>query len=287
MRNKFVLIGVGYVAERHMKSIFDTGGELVAFLDPHDSVGVIDSYFPKAAYFSEFERFDRYCSKRDDIDYTVVCSPNYLHSSHAMFGLRMGSDVICEKPLVLRERNLDELAKLEEQTGKRVWNILQLRLSGIIEEIWGYFDEQDNKGYCKEVKINYCAPRGVWYDYSWKMNRERSGGIVRNIGIHILDMIYCLFGSDCHTMNTAESEDHRTFCFSVQYARGPIVSVNLSISGKEERTIGIDGTKFDLTPKIKELHTASYENILLGKGFGIEDARPAIQFADALMEGSE
>ena len=283
MKKKFVLLGAaGFVAPRHMKAIKDIGGDLVAIMDPSDSVGVVDSYFSEAKYFSQFERFDRYCSKRDDIDYVSICSQNHLHIDHCRFALRLGADAICEKPLVLRERNLDELTKLEKQTGKRVWNILQLRLSNIIEEIYGHFDGQ-NKDFYNRVKINYCAPRGAWYDYSWKMDQEKSGGLIRNIGIHILDMLYCLLGDSFHVLNIVESEDRRTSSFGVQYSAGPIVAVNLSISGKEERTIEIDGIKFDLTPKIKELHTASYVNILSGKGFGIEDARPAIRFADSLI----
>ena len=281
--NYALLGGAGYVAPRHYRAIKDTGGKLVAIMDHSDSVGVIDSYFPEAKYFSSFERFDRYCSKRGDIDFVSICSPNYLHDAHCRFALRIGADAICEKPLVLRERNLDELLKVEEQTGKRVWNILQLRLSCIIEEIWNYFEERTVNYVCKQVKVNYCAPRGAWYDYSWKMNQDKSGGLVRNIGIHILDMIYCIFGDSFRVMDIVESKNHRTFCFSIQYSMGPVVSVNLSISGKEERTIEIDGTKFDLTPKIKELHTLSYENILNGKGFGIEDARSAIRLADKLM----
>jgi UDP-N-acetyl-2-amino-2-deoxyglucuronate dehydrogenase len=284
MNKRFVLIGVGFVAPRHMKAIKDVGGELVAIMDPHDSVGIIDSYFPEAKYFSEFERFDRYCTKRGDIDYTVVCSPNYLHSSHTMFGLRIGSDVICEKPLVLRERNLDELLKIEEQTGKRVWNILQLRLSDVYTRIKDHIECEVVEGRLfHRVALEYCAPRGSWYDYSWKMDKEKSGGLISNIGIHLLDLLSSLFNGPvrCLVPYNGRVVYERDKHFTLQF-KDALVDVRLSIDGKEKRVITINDTEFDLTPKMKDLHTKSYQEILAGNGFGISDARPAIRLCDQL-----
>lgn len=285
MNKKFVLLGAaGFVSPRHMKAIRDVGGELVAIMDPHDSVGIIDSYFPEAMYFSEFERFDRYCMKRGDIDYVSICSPNYLHDAHCRFALRIGADAICEKPLVLRERNLDELLKLEEQTGKRVWNILQLRLSDIHQSIKDHIACEAIEGSkFHEVQLKYCAPRGRWYDYSWKMDLEKSGGLISNIGIHLLDLLYTLFKGEPKIIYNKISTYKRDTSFILKFDNA-YVDVWLSIDYEEERTITINGIKFDLTPKMKELHTKSYEEILKGNGFGIEDARPAVALCDKLRK---
>ena len=180
---KFVLIGAaGYIAPRHMAAIKAVGGDLVAVLDPHDSVGVLDSYFPSCCYFREFERFDRFCCKQAGLDYVVVCSPNYLHDAHIRFGLRVAPHVICEKPVVLNERNLDQL--LCEQSvflnNSRVNCILQLRLHPLVKAI---YPRGQN-----EVVINYSTPRGAWYDYSWKADEAKSGGLVTNIGSHLFDL---------------------------------------------------------------------------------------------------
>jgi UDP-N-acetyl-2-amino-2-deoxyglucuronate dehydrogenase len=277
---KFVIIGAGYIFERHLKAIQQCGGKLICILDPNDSVGLVDSYFPKAEYFNEFERFDRYCTKRGDIDYTVVCSPNYLHSSHIMFGLRIGSDVICEKPLVLRERNLDELLKIEEQTGQRVWNILQLRLSDVYQRIISHLNELDD-GHLFDISLDYFAPRGVWYDYSWKMSEERSGGLICNIGIHLLDLLCEFFGNWDMVSSYDVSKNRRNVFFSVEFVHATVY-VELSIDKPEKREITIDGISFDLTPNMKNLHTKSYEQILAGKGFGIEETRQSISLCDEL-----
>jgi len=287
MSKKFVLLGAaGFVAPRHMKAIKDVGGELIAICDPFDSVGIIDSYFPEACYFKEFERFDRYCSKRGDIDYVSICSPNHLHDSHCRFALRLGADAICEKPLVLRERNLDELLKIEEQTGKRVWNILQLRLSEIcVYKIPTWLDEMPNTQL--KITIQYFAPRGKWYDFSWKMDQEKSGGLITNIGIHLLDLICLFFGNEWHIFHYNESRNKRNVSFSLLSKTSIDIEVDLSLDLEERRVMTIGEVKFDLTPKMKELHTRSYERILEGKGFGIEDARPAIRLADQLRYRDE
>ena len=285
---KFVLLGAaGFVAPRHYRAIKDVGGELVAICDPSDSVGVVDSYFPEAYYFNEFERFDRYCSKRGDINYVSICSPNYLHDAHCRFALRIGADAICEKPMVLRERNLDELLKLEEQTGKRVWNILQLRLGELcVQHIPMWLDHNTNP--YLNVAIEYFAPRGRWYDYSWKMNSEKSGGLISNIGIHLLDLICFFFGGDWEVSYFLKGRDKREVSFTLRSRANDAVtvSVELSLNRGEKRVLAINDTEFNLTPKMKELHTRSYVEILEGRGFGIEDARPAIALADKLRRCS-
>ena len=285
---KFVLLGAaGFVAPRHYRAIKDVGGELVAICDPSDSVGVVDSYFPEAYYFNEFERFDRYCSKRGDINYVSICSPNYLHDAHCRFALRIGADAICEKPMVLRERNLDELLKLEEQTGKRVWNILQLRLGELcVYHIPMWLDHNTNP--YLNVAIEYFAPRGRWYDYSWKMNSEKSGGLISNIGIHLLDLICFFFGKEWEVSYFLNSRDKREVNFTLRSRANDMVTVNveLSLNRGEKRVLTINDKEFNLTPKMKELHTRSYVEILEGRGFGIEDARPAIALADKLRRCS-
>ncbi|GAG49488.1 unnamed protein product, partial [marine sediment metagenome] len=175
----FVLIGAaGFVAPRHMQAIKEVGGNLIAALDPHDSVGILDKYFPNCEFFTEFEQFDRFCEEnKNKIDWVSICSPNYLHDAHCRFGLRIGANVICEKPLVLRERNLDALKRLEEETGGRIYTVLQLRLA----DIPSFGSAVENKG----GEIIYITPRGKWYDYSWKADIRKSGGIIFNIGIHL------------------------------------------------------------------------------------------------------
>ena len=280
---KFVLLGAaGFVAPRHMQAIKDVGGELVAIMDPSDSVGIVDSYFSNAAYFKTFERFDRHCSMRGDIDYVSIASPNHLHDAHCRFALRIGADAICEKPLVLREKNLDQLLKLEKQTGKRVWNILQLRLSDVYKRIISHINEIDD-GHLLDISLDYFAPRGRWYDFSWKMSEEQSGGLECNIGIHLLDLLCEFFGH--WDMVSAYDKDimGRNIYFSVEFAHATVY-VELSLDRSEKRELTIDGVSFDLTPNMKNLHTKSYEQILAGKGFGIEEARQAVSLCDELRD---
>lgn len=276
---KFVLLGVGYVAPRHMQAIKDIGGELVAIMDPNDSVGLIDSYYPGASYFREFENLDRYCSKRNDIDYCVICTPNFLHDPGCRWAMRSGMNVICEKPLVLREKNLDGLLEIESQTGKKVWNILQLRLSDVYQDILRYLEEIDD-GHLIDVALNYFAPRGRWYDYSWKMDNSKSGGLECNIGIHLLDLLCQFFGS-CGITHYNKYNSGREVHFTLDFNNAN-VRVKLSLDRPEKREIIIDGKSFDLSKNMKNLHTVSYLEILNGNGFGIEDARPAIKLCDEL-----
>jgi UDP-N-acetyl-2-amino-2-deoxyglucuronate dehydrogenase len=267
-----------------MKAIKDVGGDLVAIMDPSDSVGIIDSYFPEAKYFSEFERFDRYCTDRGDISYVSICSPNYLHDAHCRFALRIDADAICEKPLVLRERNLDQLIELEKDTGRRVWNILQLRLGNVYKDIQEYLiNEIANNFLFHNVSLEYIAPRGSWYNYSWKMDREKSGGLISNIGIHLLDLLCSLFKSPVRCLSHHRGTGkHRRSEHFIQGFENALVDVKLSVDGKEKRMLTINDVGFDLSREIKGLHTKSYQEILNGNGFGIEDARPAIRLCDQL-----
>ncbi len=273
---QYVMLGVGYVAPKHMKAIKETGGKLIAVLDPHDSVGILDSYFPDCKYFSEFERFDRYCDSQE-IDYVVVCSPNYLHDAHCRFGLRIGADVICEKPLVLNERNLIGLQYMEDNTEHRIWNILQLRLGDSIQSMR---ESIDSSLYIRAF-MWYVAPRGNWYDYSWKANIEKSGGLVTNIGIHLFDLLILVFGSDCNVLRW--KNDYRVSRGVIQFGEFA-VGIDLSIHriDKPVRRLSIGTVDFDLSKGFTDLHTKSYEKILKGEGFGIEDVRPAIKLCEQL-----
>lgn len=275
----FVLLGAaGYAAPKHMKAIKDVGGNLIACLDPHDSVGILDSYFPDCQYFREFERFDRFCIK-NHVDYCVVCSPNYLHDAHCLFGLRIGADVICEKPLVLNPTNLDQLLVAEEEYGHRIWNILQLRLSDLVINLK---NELQNKS-VGVVEIIYHTPRGNWYDYSWKANITKSGGIATNIGIHLFDLLLYLFGTEWWVQ--------RWHCFD-RSAEGTLrinntdVFIDLSIEKDHppRRELFIGDIKYDLSANFGNLHTLSYEKILVGNGFGIADVTPAITLCSHLRK---
>lgn len=276
MKRYVLLGGAGFVAPRHMKAIKETDGDLVAILDPADSVGILDSYFPECKYFSEFERFDRYCSGQD-IDYTVVCSPNYLHSSHCAFGLRIGSEVICEKPLVLHERNLDGLLQLEKSTGHRIWNILQLRLGDICAEIKKEIQITSSNN----VFLEYVVSRGSWYNYSWKGNEEKSGGVLFNIGIHLFDLLLYLFG---YKWEIRLWRGNHRYQEGLLLNNGFDIGISLDILSDATpiRCLSIGNEEFDLSKNFTDLHTESYKQILAGNGFGIESVRPAIALCERL-----
>jgi UDP-N-acetyl-2-amino-2-deoxyglucuronate dehydrogenase len=289
MKN-FVMIGVGgYIAPRHLKAIKDTGNNLLAALDKHDSVGVMDSYFPDAAFFIEFERFDRHVEKlrRDGtkIDFVVVCSPNYLHDSHIRFGLRIGADVICEKPIVLNPWNIDALLEIEKETGKNVFSILQLRLHPAIIELKDKIAAADsNKKY--EIDLKYFTSRGNWYHTSWKGEIQKSGGIATNIGVHFFDMLMWIFGVP--KTNTVKDQTSTTASGFLELERAN-VNWLLSIDAdqlpqeakdtgkKTYRTLTIDGSSFEFSEGFTELHTESYKQILEGNGFPLIETRNAIQ----------
>lgn len=289
MKN-FALIGVaGYVAPRHLKAIKETGNNLVAALDRFDSVGILDNYFPNADFFVEFERFDRHLEKLKrqgtQIDYVSVCSPNYLHDSHIRFGLRHGADVICEKPIVLNPWNVDALAEIEKETRKNVYTILQLRLHPSVVALKKMVAETE-KSERFEVDLKYIASRGNWYHISWKGDVNKSGGIATNIGVHFFDMLLWVFGDVRE--NTVEYHEAKRAAGILKLERAD-VSWQLSIDendlpaevkaqGKRTfRSTLINGQEFEFSEGFADLHTACYEKILAGEGFGLQETRKTIE----------
>ena len=289
MKN-FALIGAaGYIAPRHMKAIKDTGNSLIAAYDPNDSVGIIDSYFPDAAFFTEFERFDRHLEKLKrtgtKVDYIVVCSPNYLHDAHIRFGLRYGADVICEKPIVLNPWNIDALQEMERETGNRIYTILQLRLHESIIALKKKV-EIEPLDKLHELDLTYITSRGSWYYASWKGNEEKSGGIATNIGIHFFDMLGWVFGE--LKENTVNLRMHDRVAGLLKFERANVrwfLSINYDIlpedikakGSRTYRSITIDGEEIEFSQGFTELHTRSYQDILKGDGFPISESRQAIE----------
>ncbi len=292
---KFALTGAaGYIAPRHFQAIRDTGNELIAALDVHDSVGIIDSYFPNTAFFSEYERFERHLEKlrreHNPIDYLSVCTPNYLHDSHIRLALRMGADAICEKPLVLNPWNLDALQEIEEETGRKVYNILQLRLHDSVLALKEKVKDSTER---HNVDLKYITSRGQWYDFSWKGDISKSGGIATNIGIHFFDMLMFLFGkvknykleiSEPRKMKgTLELQNADVSWFlSIDYTDVP--ESEKEAGKRTYRSILIDGEEFEFSKGFTDLHTKVYRDILNGNGFGIEDARPSIELVQAMRK---
>lgn len=288
----FALIGAaGYIAPRHMKAIKETGNQLVAALDPNDSVGIMDSFFPDSAFFTEFERFDRHIdkvSRRNGgraVDYVSICSPNYLHDAHMRFALRSRADAICEKPLVLNPWNIDGLKEMEADTGHRINTILQLRLHPSIIQL----REQVRKAsadHKHEVDLTYITSRGNWYLHSWKGADDKSGGIATNIGVHFFDMLHFVFGAlqeNVVHLNTPtkaagylEYEQARVRWFlSVDYQDVP--QSQKEAGQRTYRSITVDGEEIEFSGGFTDLHTRSYEEILKGNGFGLEENRVAIE----------
>jgi UDP-N-acetyl-2-amino-2-deoxyglucuronate dehydrogenase len=281
MKN-YAIIGMGYVAEKHLRAIKETGGDLIASLDLRDGVGILDSYFPSCSHFTEFERFDRFCSRNGSVDFVSICSPNYLHDSHVRFSLRIGADVICEKPLVLNERNLDGLAQMEEKYNQKINCILQLRLNEDLIKL----RQNIQSGSIRDTnpKLTYHTPRGDWYDYSWKANKEKSGGVVTNIGIHLFDLLFFLFGQPNEYKITSIIAN-RTVQGFIGY-NDTRIDFELSIDKLNEpcRTLQIDKYTYSFTKGFADLHTKSYREILKGNGFGIEDVRASIRICEKLRE---
>ncbi|GGX19534.1 Gfo/Idh/MocA family protein [Aquimarina muelleri] len=290
MKN-FALIGAaGYIAPRHMKAIKDTNNLLLAAYDKNDSVGIIDSHFPTADFFVEFERFDRHIEKlkyEQDLflDYVSICSPNYLHDAHIRFALRSGADAICEKPLVLNPWNIDKLQKVEEKTGKKVYNILQLRVHPSIialkEKVKNA--KKDTKF---EVDLTYLTSRGNWYHTSWKGDKSKSGGIATNIGVHFYDMLSWIFGDIQENVVHVHEEDRAAGYLEFENARVKwFLSINAEYLPKEVkekgnttyRSITIDGEELEFSGGFTDLHTMVYKDILEGKGYGLDAAKTAIQ----------
>ena len=296
---KFILIGAaGFVAPRHMKAIKETGHELVAAMDKNDSVGVMDSYFPRADFFTEFERFDRHVSKRiregQPLDYLSVCSPNYLHDAHIRFGLRIGADVICEKPLVLNPWNLEGLQAEEAWSGKKVYTILQLRLHPAMLALKRQIGQADPTRIF-DLDLTYITSRGKWYYASWKGDPSKSGGIATNIGIHFFDMLQWLFGPveemevHVHTHDRAAGylafprARVRWFLSINEHTLPPAVR---AAGGRTYRSLTLDGREIEFSEGFTDLHTLSYADILTGGGFGLTDAAPAVHLVHQIRHAA-
>ena len=294
----FAVTGVaGYIAPRHLQAIKDTGNRLVAAVDPHDSVGILDRYFFDVAFFREFERFDRHVEKlrrsKSDykVDYVSICSPNYLHDAHIRFALREQADAICEKPLVLNPWNCDALQELEQESGKRIYTVLQLRLHPAVLALKEKFSASAFDGRKHQVTLKYIAGRGKWYLYSWKGNVEQSGGLATNIGVHFFDMLMWVFGGVENseicisepTRMTGELELERA-CVKWELAinKDYLPPACADTGQTTYRSIAVDGEEVEFSDGFTDLHTRVYEDILSGGGFGVEDARPSIELVHDL-----
>lgn len=283
----------GYIAPRHMKAIKETGNHLVAALDPYDGIGIMDSNFPDASFFTEFERFDRFVDKwhRDSgkrIDFVSICSPNYLHDSHIRFALKNGADAISEKPLVLNPWNIDQLNILENETGRKVYNILQLRLHPSIialkEKVTAELKKNPNKIF--DIELTYLTSRGKWYFVSWKGDESKSGGIASNIGVHFFDMLSWIFGEVQENIVHIKKEDanagimklknaHVRWFLSINYEYIPNEIKSLGFT--TYRSIKVDNEEIEFSRGFKDLHTRSYEEIFKEKGFGLDEAYSSIE----------
>ena len=293
----FAVVGAaGYVAPKHFKAIKDTGNNLVAALDRNDSIGILDSYSYNTAFFTEFERFDRHAEKLkrlgEDkrIHYVSICSPNYLHDAHIRFALRIGAHAICEKPLVLNPWNLDALAEIERETGKRVYNILQLRVHPSIVALREKIKKEKRKKKYN-VDLSYITSRGKWYFISWKGALEKSGGIATNIGIHFFDMLIWLFGSvkysevhlaDPKKMGGFIELDNAKVRWFLSVDKNDLPAEAVKKKSPTFRSITIDDEEIEFSGGFTDLHTMVYQDILNGKGFGIEDARPSLNLVSEL-----
>lgn len=288
MKN-FLLIGAaGYIAPRHLKAIKDTGNRLIAALDPYDGVGIMDSYFPDADFFTEFERFDRHVDKLQrkgtKVDYVSICSPNFLHDSHIRFGLRIGADVICEKPIVLNPWNVEVLEEIEKESRRNIYNILQLRLHPSVVELKNKIDN-DDPGKIYDIDLTYITSRGHWYYTSWKGDTTKSGGVATNIGVHFFDMLTWIFGDIQENIVHLHEHDRAAGFLQLKKARVRwFLSINHdtlpeSVRGKGMRTfrsLTIEGEEFEFSGGFNDLHTLAYEEILKGKGFRIAETIRAI-----------
>ena len=290
----FALIGAsGYIAPRHMRAIKETGQNLIAAVDKNDSVGIIDSYFPDASFFTEFERFDRHsemlrrAGEEFRIHYVSICSPNYLHDAHIRFALREGANAICEKPLVLNPWNAEALHVIESETGKKVNTVLQLRYHPSIVELKKKIDGSKNKKK-HEIELTYITPRGKWYNFSWKGNILKSGGVATNIGIHFFDMLIWIFGGVIDNVLHLSEYNKAAGLLELENASVKwFLSIDRNdlpghlLSGKPVtyRSIKVDGKEIEFSQGFTDLHTVTYREILKGNGYGILDALPSIEVA--------
>lgn len=281
-----------------MKAIKETGNDLIAAVDKNDSVGILDSYFPEASFFTEFERFDRFVDKYrrthdKKIEYVGICSPNYLHDAHIRFALRSGADAICEKPLVLNPWNIDALKMIEEESGKRIFNILQLRLHPSIvalkEKVRKELSANPKKIY--DIDLTYLTSRGKWYFVSWKGDESKSGGIASNIGVHFFDMLTWIFGAVEENRVNLKTTDANAGMFKLRHAnvrwflsvRYDYIPEAIKVQGQRTyRSITVDGEEIEFSGGFTDLHTRSYEEILKGKGFGLDEARGSIEIVSTI-----
>jgi len=302
MSRNFAITGVGgYIAPRHLRAIRDTGNRIVAAVDPKDSVGLLDQHAFDVRFFTEVERFDRHLEKlrrgpeAERVHYLTVCSPNYLHDAHCRLGLRVGADVICEKPLVINPWNLDPLREMEEETGHRIWTVLQLRVHPALKALREKLLAESARGAPHDVVLSYVTARGAWYDVSWKGSPEKSGGVPTNIGIHFFDLLGWLFGDlESQSVHLAEP---RRMAGVIRLARARVrwfLSVDardlpfVAAPGSRStfRSITVDGQEVEFSEGFADLHTEVYREILAGRGHGIEDARPSVALASAIRRAT-
>ena len=292
MPKNFALTGAaGYIAPRHLQAIHDTGNTLVAALDRSDSVGILDRFFPEANFFTEFERFDRHIEKLrragegSRIDYVTICSPNYLHDAHIRFALRVGADAICEKPLVLNPWNIDALREMENETGRRVWTILQLRLHPALLELKKQI-EAAPVGKKHDIELTYITSRGRWYAVSWKGDLQKSGGVATNIGVHFFDMLLWIFGAPIRQEVHLSTPEKAAGFMELPKARvrwflsldqDDLPKEALESKKRTYRCLTVDQKVFEFSDGFADLHTAVYRETLAGRGFGLDDSRPSIQ----------
>jgi UDP-N-acetyl-2-amino-2-deoxyglucuronate dehydrogenase len=298
MKN-FALIGAaGFVAPRHLKAIKDTKNTLIAALDKFDQVGILDSYFPNADFFTEFERFDRHLDKLKrqgiKVDYVSICTPNYLHDSHIRFALRHHANAICEKPVVLNPWNLEALAEIEKETNQKVFTILQLRLHPTIIELKKQI-ESAPKDKIYDVDLTYITSRGNWYQISWKGEQAKSGGVATNIGIHFFDMLIWVFGEVKHSEVHVRNPDWASGYLELERARVRwFLSINyhhipqaVKATGKRTyRSLTLEGKEIEFSEGFTDLHTISYREILAGNGFGLNEAKPSISLSKSIRNNT-
>lgn len=292
-KENFALIGAaGYIAPRHMKAIKETGNVLIAAMDPMDSVGIIDSYFPNADFFIEPERFDRHLDKlrrsgKDKVNYVSICSPNYLHDAHIRMALRNDAHAVCEKPLVLNPWNLDGLEEIEMETGKKIFNILQLRHHKAIVDLKNKIDNLP-KDHIHDIDLTYITSRGKWYHYSWKGDLSKSGGVVTNIGIHFFDMLGWIFGDAIsNTLHLLEPDKasgllqlkNANVRWYLSIDKNDLPDNSVKNNQPTYRSITVDSKEIEFSGGFTDLHTESYKSILNNSGFGMAEARNSIEIA--------
>lgn len=301
MSKNFAIIGVaGFIAPKHLKAIKETGNNLLAAVDKHDAVGIMDNHFPDANFFTEIERFDRFLEKqrRDSsgkpVEFVSVCTPNYLHDSHCRLALRVGANAICEKPLVINPWNLDQLRDLEHEYGKKVYSVLQLRLHPDLIRLKKEMDETTD-GHRRDICLTYITRRGKWYHQSWKGNHDRSGGVAMNIGVHFFDFLSWIYGRPNRSFLHLDQPARMSGVLELEKARvrwflsvdaNDLPSEVKEKGGHAYRSITVDGEEIDLSTGFTDLHTEVYRDILSGGGFGIADSQPAIELVYQIRSSS-